>query len=75
MNCRHCGEQLVVVACAYTDLGGQTFCGDGITRHQPTTNTTVVAASPTLGWLQQDTYEDPWGRRGLSMDSEGRWVM
>lgn len=76
MTCQHCGEHLVVAGCAHTDLAGQTFCADGITRHEPaTTNRTVVTRSPTLGWLQQDPYEDPWGRLGMGMDSEGRWVM
>jgi len=73
-RCQHCSTEVLRADSAWTDLGGQTYCGDGITRHE-VANTVVVTKSPTLGWLQQEPYEDPWGRRDMSMDREGRWVM
>jgi hypothetical protein len=60
-TCQHCGEPLMRADSAWTDLGGQTYCGDGVTRHD-VANTTVVTASPTLGWLQTGRYVDQWGR-------------
>jgi hypothetical protein len=47
--------------CAWTDLGGQTYCGDGVTKHD-VANTTVVTKSPMLGWLRTGPYVDQWGR-------------
>lgn len=59
--CQHCTEQVIRAGSAWTDLGGQAFCGDGTTRHA-VANTTVVTASPMLGWLQTGPYIDQWGR-------------